>query len=165
MGICMGYMTFFQNTPLVVQIFFLYNVLPRLHILLSPFACGCLGLALYTGAFGAAVIESAIKAVPAGQLEASYSQGMTYLQSMRYIILPQAAKIALPPMTNQAVNLIKNSSTLAMIAGGDLMYRANSWASSNQYYVPSFIVTGLLYLALCLPLSKFAQNLEKKAAH
>ncbi|MDR3049570.1 MAG: amino acid ABC transporter permease [Elusimicrobiota bacterium] len=156
------YISFFQNTPLVVQIIFLYNVLPHLGIVFSPFICGCIGLSLYTGAFGATVIEAAILAVPKGQFEASYSQGMSYLQSMYHIILPQAAKIALPPMTNQTVNLIKNSSVLAMIAGGDLMYRADSWAGENLFYGPSFIITGLLYLSLCLPLSKFAQNLEKK---
>jgi putative glutamine transport system permease protein len=160
----LGFINFFQNTPLVVQLFFMYNVLPRFGLMLSPFACGCLGLSLYTGSFGASIVESAINAVPAGQKEAAYSQGMNYMTTMVYIILPQAVKIALPPLTNQAVNLIKNSSVLEMIAGGDLMYHADSWASDTQYYGPSFIVTGALYLALCLPLSKFAEHLQKKAA-
>jgi len=160
----LGFIDFFQNTPLVVQLFFMYNVLPRMGLMLSPFACGCLGLSLYTGAFGASIVESAINAVPQGQKEAAYSQGMNYIQTMFYIILPQAVKIALPPLTNQAVNLIKNSSLLEMIAGGDLMYHADSWASDTQYYGPSFVVTGLLYLALCLPLSKIAEHLQKKAA-
>lgn len=160
----LGFINFFQNTPLVVQLFFMYNVLPRFGLMLSPFACGCLGLSLYTGAFGASIVESAINAVPPGQREAAYSQGMNYMETMVYIILPQAVKIALPPLTNQAVNLIKNSSVLEMIAGGDLMYHADSWASDTQYYGPSFVVTGLLYLSLCLPLSKLAERLQKKAA-
>jgi len=171
----LGFINFFQNTPLVVQLFFMYNVLPRFGLMLSPFACGCLGLSLYTGAcclglslytgaFGASIVESAINAVPPGQKEAAYSQGMNYMETMVYIILPQAVKIALPPLTNQAVNLIKNSSVLEMIAGGDLMYHADSWASDTQYYGPSFVVTGLLYLSLCLPLSKLAERLQKKAA-
>ncbi len=158
----LGIINFFQNTPLLVQLFFMYNVLPRIGLMLSPFVCGCIGLSLYTGAFGASIVEAAIKAVPVGQKEAALSQGMGTFTTLIYIIFPQAIKTALPPLTNQAVNLIKNSSLLEMIAGGDLMYHADSWASDTQYYGPSFIVTGILYLILCLPLSKWAEHLEKK---
>jgi putative glutamine transport system permease protein len=66
-------------------------------------------------------------------------------------------------LTNQAIFLIKNTSVLAMVAGGDLMYRADSWASENLYYGPTYIVTGLLYLALCLPLSRLARRLEQRS--
>ena len=158
-----AYMSAFQNTPLVVQIFFLYNVLPRLNIMLTSFEVGFIGLSLYTGAFGAAIIEASIKAIPPQQTEAAQSQGFGYLQTMVLIVLPQAMKIALPPMANQAVNLIKNSSVMALIAGGELMYRADSWASDASVYGPTFIVTGLLYLSICLPLSKSVQRLERKA--
>jgi putative glutamine transport system permease protein len=161
--IAQGYMSAFQNTPLVVQIFFLYNVLPRVGIVLTPFAVGCIGLSLYTGSFGAAIIEASIKAVPHEQTEASLSQGFGYLQTMVLVILPQAMKIALPPMANQAVNLIKNSSVMALIAGGELMYRSDSWASESSVYGPTFIITGLLYLSVCLPLSKAVQKMERKA--
>ncbi|AEC02611.1 amino acid ABC transporter permease [Parasphaerochaeta coccoides] len=156
-----AYMSFFQNTPLVVQVLFLYNALPRIGIMLSSFAVGSIGLALYTGAFGGAVVEAAIRAVPKGQTEAALSQGFSHLQSMVMVIIPQAMRIALPPMANQLVNLIKNSSIMAMVAGGDLMYRSDSWASGNLYYGPSFIVTGLLYLALCLPLSLIVARFER----
>lgn len=156
------YMSLFQNTPLVVQIFFFYYVLPRLGVVLSPFTVGCLGLALYTGAFGCAVVEASILAIPKQQSEAAMSQGFSYLQTMLHVIIPQAMKIALPSMTNQAVNLIKNSSVLAMIAGGDLMYRSDSWASESAVYGPTFLVTGLLYLSICLPLSRMVKRLEAK---
>ena len=146
-------MSFFQNTPLVIQIFIYYNVLPKVGVRLGVVAIGVLGLALYTGAYAADIVRSAIKAVPTGQMEAAYSQGFSYLQTMRYIILPQAVKIGLPPMTNQAVNLIKNSSVLAVIAGGELMYRADSWSGSNLIYGPTFVMTGVLYLSICLPIS------------
>ena len=163
MKLSQGYISLFQNTPLVVQIFFLYNVLPHFAIVLPSFVVGCMGLALYTGAFGSSVIEASIKAVPSQQFEASFSQGFGFLQTMRLVILPQAMKIALPPMTNQAVNLIKNSSVMAMIAGGELMYRADSWSSETAVYGPTFLVTGLLYLSICLPLSKAVQRMEKRA--
>jgi len=77
--------------------------------------------------------------------------------------LPQASRIVLPPLTNQAVNLIKNTSVLAMVAGGDLMYRADSWSSNNIYYGPAYVVVGLLYLLLCLPLATLTRRLERKA--
>lgn len=156
------YMSLFQNTPLVVQIFFFYYVLPRMGVVLSPFSVGCLGLALYTGAFGIAVVEASILAIPKQQSEAAMSQGFSYLQTMSHVIIPQAMKIALPSLTNQAVNLIKNSSVLAMIAGGDLMYRTDSWASETAVYGPTFLVTGLLYLSICLPLSRLVKTLESK---
>ena len=162
-SICKGYMSFFQNTPLVIQIFVFYNVLPKLGIRLDVVTIGVMGLALYTGAYAADIVRSAIQAVPTGQMEAASSQGFNYLQSMYHIILPQAVKIGLPPMTNQAVNLIKNSSVLAVIAGGELMYCADSWSGSNLIYGPTFVMTGVLYLSICLPRSLLARWLEKRS--
>ena len=161
--LCRGYMSFFQNTPLVIQIFIYYNVLPKMGIRLDVVSIGVLGLALYTGAYAADIVHSAIKAVPTGQMEAAHSQGFNYLQSMYHIILPQAIKIGLPPMTNQAVNLIKNSSVLGVIAGGELMYCADSWSGSNLIYGPTFVMTGVLYLSICLPISLLARWLEKRS--
>ena len=162
-ALCKGYMSFFQNTPLVIQIFIFYNVLPKLGIRLDVVVIGVMGLALYTGAYAADIVRSAIKAVPTGQMEAAHSQGFSYLQAMVHIILPQAVKIGLPPMTNQAVNLIKNSSVLAVIAGGELMYCADSWSGSNLIYGPTFVMTGVLYLSICLPISLLARWLEKRS--
>lgn len=161
-SVCLAYINFFQNTPLLVQLLFMYNVLPRLNIMLSPFACGCLGLALYTGAFGASVVEAAVKAIPKGQTEAALSQGMSYLQALFLIVIPQAVKIAIPPMTNQCVNMIKNSATLTVVTAGELMYRADGWAAEYGCYTQSFFISAILYLILCLPLSKWSEYLEKK---
>jgi putative glutamine transport system permease protein len=83
--------------------------------------------------------------------------------SMFRVVLPQAVKIGLPPMANQAVNLIKNSSVMAVIAGGELMYAANSWGFDKLIYGPTFVLTGVLYLAICLPISLIARRLEKRS--
>ena len=104
-----------------------------------------------------------ILAIPRGQSEAGLSQGFTYFQTMRYIILPQAKRIILPNIANQSVSLIKNTSVLAMIAGGDLMYRADSWSGMNMYYGPTYLVTGVLYWLMCFPLTKYIKHLEKTA--
>lgn len=157
------YVEFFQNTPLVIQIFFLYNGLPYVGITLPVMAVGVLGVGIYHGAYIAEVFRAGIQAIPKGQREAALSQGLTYWEALRYIILPQAKKVVLPPLTNQAVYLIKNTSVMAMVAGGDLMYRADSWSSNNLYYGPAYVVTGLLYLLLCFPLAQLARHLERKA--
>ncbi len=157
------YVEFFQNTPLVIQIFFLYNGLPKINIVLPVFAVGVLGVGIYHGAYIAEVIRAGILAVPKGQKDAAYSQGFTYWGMMKHIVLPQARLVVLPPFTNQAVFLIKNTSVMAMVAGGDLMYCADSWSSANLFYGPAFVVTGLLYFILCFPLAKLARRLERKA--
>lgn len=157
------YVEFIQNTPLVVQIFFLYNGLPYLGVKLPVFTLGVLGIGVYHGAYMAEVVRAGIQAIPKGQREAAYSQGFTYWGTMQHIILPQAKRVVYPPLTNQAVSLIKNTSVMAIIAGGDLMYHADSWSSNNLYYGPAYVVTGLLYLAICLPLARYARKLELNA--
>jgi putative glutamine transport system permease protein len=154
------YVEVIQNTPLVIQIFFLFNALPYINIVLHVFTIGVLGVGVYHGAYIAEVVRAGIISTPKGQFEAAKSQGFSHTQTMRYIILPQTIKVIIPPLTNQLVNLIKNTSVLAMIAGGDLMYRADSWSSSNMYYAPAYVVTGVLYFILCYPLAIFARKLE-----
>lgn len=156
------YVEFIQNTPLVIQIFFLYNGLPYLGIMLPVFWVGMLGIGVYHGAYVAEVVRAGILSTPKGQFEAAYAQGFSYWGAMRYVILPQAKRMAYPPLTNLAVNLIKNTSVMAMVAGGELMYHADSWASSNLYYGSAYIITGLLYIALCLPLATYAKYLERR---
>jgi len=156
------YVEFIQNTPLVIQVFFLYHGLPHMGIMLPVFTVGMLGVGIYHGAYISEVVRAGIQAVPRGQHEAAYSQGFSYWEAMRYIILPQAKRMAYPPLTNQAVSLIKNTSVMAMVAGGELMYHADSWASSSLYYGPAYVVTGLLYIALCFPLATYARRLERK---
>jgi putative glutamine transport system permease protein len=155
------YVEFFQNTPLVIQIFFLYNALPYAGVVMDVFSIGLIGVGIYHGAYVAEVVRGGITAIPRGQREAARSQGFSYIQSMRWIILPQTVTIILPPLANQAVNLIKNTSVLALIAGGDLMYRADSWASNGTLsYGPAYLVTGVLYFLLCFPLVTWARRHE-----
>ncbi len=156
------YVEFIQNTPLVIQVFFLYHGLPHMGIMLPVFAVGVLGVGVYHGAYIAEVVRAGINSIHRGQMEAALSQGFSFWGAMRHVILPQAARLVLPPLTNQAVNLIKNTSVLAMIAGGDLMYHADSWSSDNLYYGPAYVAVGLLYLLLCLPLATLTRRLENK---
>ena len=130
---------------------------------LSKEQIGVIGLGIYTGAYISEVVRTGISSIPKGQTEAALSQGFTHLQAMRYIILPQSVKIALPPLVNQMVALIKNASVLAMIAGGDLMYRSNAWASNGTLsYGPAYLTCGILFFCICFPLTYFAKRYERK---
>jgi aspartate/glutamate/glutamine transport system permease protein len=157
-----GYVSLIQNTPLVIQVFFLYHGVPHLGLMLPVFSIGVIAISIYHGAYVAEVVRAGIEAVPRGQHEAAYSQGFTYWGTMRHIVLPQARRVMYPALTNQAVSLIKNTSVLAMVAGGELMYQADSWSSTSLAYGPTYVVTGLLYLSLCLPLALYARRLEHR---
>ncbi|EAJ7576514.1 amino acid ABC transporter permease [Campylobacter upsaliensis] len=156
------YVEIFQNTPLVIQIFFLYYGLPHLGINLDLFVIGVLGIGAYHGAYVSEVVRSGILAVPKGQFEASASQGFTYTQQMRYIIVPQTIKIILPPMSNQMINLIKNTSVLLIVGGVELMSTADSYAADYGNYAPAYIFAAFLYFIVCYPLAYFAKFYEEK---
>lgn len=164
------YVEFFQNTPLLVQVFFYYNGLPIVlkallnvakPVRISKVILGVMGVGIYHGAYIAEVIRTGIEAVPKGQHEAAHSQGFTTVQAMRYIILPQTLKIIMPPLANQALNLIKNTSVLALIAGADLMYRADCYASDKSC-LQGYILCAILYFIICFPLAMLARHLEHR---
>ena len=112
---------------------------------IAPFALGALGVGLYHAAYVAEVIRTGIEAVPRGQMEAAQSQGFSRLQTYAYIVLPQTFKIILPPLCNQALNLVKNTSVLALVAGGDLMYRSDNFVSLYGF-LQGYIVCCLMLL-------------------
>ncbi|MDF7639324.1 amino acid ABC transporter permease [Lactobacillus sp. ESL0791] len=159
-----AYVEIFRNIPLLVITMFFYLVIPMYVVKINGFTAGTIGLTLYTSAFIAETIRSGIQSVSKGQMEGARSTGMTYWQAMRYIILPQAFKIVIPPLGNQFINLVKNSSVLAFVAGFDLMYQANSIASITFDTINSYLVVGVLYLIITLPLSYYMRYLEKKVA-
>jgi putative glutamine transport system permease protein len=158
-----AYVEFFRNTPLMIQILFFYVGLPTIKIELPTFWVGSLGLSIYTSSFIAEAIRAGIRSVPRGQMEAARSSGLTYIQAMRYVILPQAFKLVIPPLGNQFLNLVKNSSVLAIIAGGDLLYAADV-AGTEFDITPIYLFVGLLYLVLTIPLSLLVNYLEKRWA-
>ena len=157
------YVEFFQNTPLVLQALFMYYGLVMAGVRLSKVTIGVISVGLYHGAYISEVVRAGIQSISKGQSEAAASQGFTHVQAMRLIILPQTIRVILPPLANQVVNLIKNTSVLAMIAGGDLMYRSNAWASNGTLsYGPAYLVCGVLYFILCFPLTVLARRYEER---
>ena len=159
------YVEFIQNTPVLLQICFLYYALAFSGKSMGIIFTGIISLGIYTGAYMAEVIRAGIEAVPKGQFEAAASQGFHYVGQMYYIILPQSIKIILPPMINQVVNLIKNTSCLYIIGGADLIsltYSFVTGANTGGAYAPAYLVSGALFFIICFPLSKMASTWETR---
>lgn len=168
-GISRIYVELIQNTPLLLQICFLYYALAFSGHSLGIIVTGILSVGIYHGAYTAEVVRAGIEAIPQGQFEAAASQGFGYIGKIYYIILPQSIKIILPPMVNQIVNLIKNTSCLYIIGGTDLIsltYSFVTGASTGGAYAPAYLVSGVLFFIICFPLSKLASvwenNLKKR---
>lgn len=155
------YIEVVRNIPLLVITMFFYVVIANI-VKISGFAAGALGLTLYTSAFIAETVRAGINAVPKGQLEGAMSNGLSWWQGMRYVVLPQAFKLVIPPLGNQFINLIKNSSVLAFVAGMDLMYQANMISQETFDTFGPFIIVGIFYLILTMPMSYYMRYLEAK---
>jgi polar amino acid transport system permease protein len=154
-----GYLEFFRNTPLLVQIFFWYfgsyKILPTAvnDWLVSTnfeFASAVIALTIYTSAFIAEDIRSGVLSIPKEQMEAARSSGFSYLRSMRYIILPQAVRITVPPLINQFLNIVKNSSLAMTIGVAELTYQARQVESYTFKGFEAFTAATLVYLAMSL---------------
>ncbi len=162
-GISRVYVELIQNTPLVLQLCFLYYALAFSGNSMGIITTGTISLGFYQGAYMSEVVRAGIGSIPKGQFEAAESQGFNYIGKMYYVILPQSIKIILPPMANQVVNLIKNTSCLYIIGGADLIsltYSFVTGASTGGAYAPAYLVTGLLFFIVCFPLSTLASTWE-----
>lgn len=159
------YVEVIQNTPLLLQLCVFYYVLAFSGYKVSILFAGIISLGVYHGAYMAEVFRAGISSIPKGQFEAATSQGFNYVQRMYYIILPQSIKIILPPMVNQVVNLIKNTSCLYIIGGSDLIsltYNFVTGSTTGGAYAPAYIVCGILFFIICFPLSTLATVWESR---
>nr|MDH3077650.1 amino acid ABC transporter permease [Bacillus velezensis] len=157
-----AYVEFIRNIPLLLITFVFYFGLPNAGLRLDGFQAGTIALTIYTSAFIAEAIRAGIQTVSKGQMEAARSSGFTYSQAMRYVILPQAVKIVIPPLGNQFLNLVKNSSILGVVAGLDLMYQADLVSSSTLVVFDVYIFVALFYLIVTIPLSIGVHYLERR---
>ena len=154
-----AYLEFFRNTPLLVQIFFWYfgsyKILPMvvndwLNSMNFEFAAAVIALTIYPSAFIAEDIRSGVRSIPKEQMEAARSSGFSYLKSMYYIILPQAVRLTIPPLINQFLNLMKNSSLAMTIGVAELTYQARQVESYTFKGFEAFTAATLVYLGLSL---------------
>jgi polar amino acid transport system permease protein len=167
----LGYLEFFRNTPLLVQIFFWYfgsyKVLPKavndwLAAANFEFAAAVIALTIYTSAFIAEDIRSGVLAIPREQMEAARSSGFSYLRSMQYIILPQAVRISVPPLVNQFLNLTKNSSLAMTIGVAELTYQARQVESYTFKGFEAFTAATVVYVAMSFVITALVNLYSKK---
>ena len=158
------YVELFQNTPYLIVVLFMYHGLATAGLVLSAMGAGVLGLSLYSAAYMAEAIRSGIRSIHRGQWDAARVSGLSYLQTMRRVVLPQGLVYALPPLTNQWVRLVKNTSILAVIAGGDLLYQTNMLVAQTYVVFEFYLVVAAVYLVITVPLSRAAEVLERRIA-
>ena len=156
------YVEFFQGTPLLMQLFMLFFGVALFGIEISPWMAASLALTFWTSAFLTEIWRGCVESVPKGQWEAGASVALTYLEQMRYVILPQALRIAVPPTVGFSVQVIKGTA-LASIIGFVELTRAGTMIN-NATFRPFLVysIVGLIYFALCYPLSLLAKSLERR---
>jgi L-cystine transport system permease protein len=157
-----SYISFMRGVPILVFLFLLYFGFPVIGIEFSAVTAAILGFSLHSAGYLAEINRSVIASVDKGQWEASASLGMSYWQTMRRIILPQAIKIAIPPLSNVFLDLIKGTSLAAMITVPELFQKAKIVGGREFDYMTMYIVVALVYWGICSVISYFQNYLETK---
>ncbi len=155
------YTWIFRGTPLMLQLFFVYYGLPVLGITLSPFSAAAITFIVNYAAYLTEIVRSGIESVDKGQYEASRVLGLTYYQTMKRIILPQAIRRVLPALTNEAITLVKDTAIVSVIGLGEILRNAKEIVSREFTIVP-FIIAGILYLIISSVVVTVFKNLENK---
>lgn len=159
-----AYVELFRGTPLLMQLFFVYFGLPMLGIDVDKFWAAFSAISLYTGAYVAEVLRAGVEAVPKGQVEAATALGLSFFQRLWYIIRIQALRVALPPLVGVYVAVIKDTSLATVIGYNELMRRAMELVLQYGKPLEVLLTVGCLYFAICFPISKFSEWLERRLA-
>lgn len=157
------YVEFFRGTSALVQLFWLFFVLPGFGISMEPFTVAVLGLGLNVGAYGAEVVRGAIQGVHRGQWEATTALNMTRLQALRRVILPQAFVAMIPPWGNLFIELLKSTALVSLITMSDLAFKAKTMNDTTLRTITIFTLALLMYLVLSLSITIGMRWLERKA--
>lgn len=159
------YVWLIRGTPLLVQLFLIFYGLPSAGIVLDAFTAAVIGFTLNIGAYSSEIIRATLAAIPKGQWEAAYSIGMNWTQMMWRVILPQAARIAVPPLSNTFISLVKDMSLAAAVTVPELFQAAQRLASVTYEPLILYIETALIYLMFSSVLSTLQDRLEQRLAH
>lgn len=156
------YVWVIRGTPLLVQLFVVFYGMPNIGILIDPFPAAVIVFSINEGAYMAEIIRAALESVPAGQMEAGRCVGMTYLQTMRRIILPQAMRTAFPSLSNSLISMIKDTSLAANITVTEMFMATQRIVARTYEPLALYIEVGLIYLLFCTVLTKLQSVGEKK---
>lgn len=150
---CRFYIWVIRGTPLLVQLFVVFYGLPRVGVVIEPFAAAILVFSINEGAYAAEIVRAALESVPAGQLEAGYCVGMSYLQVIRRIVLPQALRTAFPSLANSLIAMLKDTSLVSVVTVTEMMMATKQ--INAIYYEPLalYLETAFIYLMFCTVLT------------
>lgn len=144
-----AYVEFFRNVPLLIVLYFVYFMMPAIGVRLSPFQAGLLGMTLHYGAYMTEIVRAGLIAIAFGQYEAGHSQGMTSLQILRYIVMPQVFRTIYPPLGNQLIQIILGSSLCSAIAVIDIASWMQTAGAASFRYFETFAIAAIVYFVLC----------------
>ena len=157
------YVDFFRGTPLLVQIFLVYFALPVITgQRVDPFVAAIGSCGINSGAYVAEIFRAGIQSIDKGQMEAGRSLGMTWVQTMRYIIVPQAFKRVIPPLGNEFIALLKDSSLVSVIGFEELTRRGQLIIAKTYGSLEIWLSVAVIYLAMTLTISRFVAYLERR---
>jgi L-cystine transport system permease protein len=161
-GVARFYVSVIRGTPLLVQLFVIFYGLPSLGVKLEPWPSAIIAFSLNVGGYAAEVIRAAILSVPKGQWEAGHTIGMSRPQTLVRIILPQAARVSVPPLSNTFISLVKDTSLASLILVTELFRNAQQIAAFSQEFMILYLESALVYWVICLALSTGQSALERR---
>jgi polar amino acid transport system permease protein len=147
-GLCTAYVSFIRGTPLLVQLFIWFFGLPHFGLNFPAFFCGIVGMGIYSGAYVSEIVRGAIQSIERGQMEAARSIGMPYRMAMREIVIPQAFVRMIPPLGNEFIALIKNSSLVSLLTIADLMHEGQKIISTSYRSLEVYLAVAVVYFVL-----------------
>ena len=160
-GMCRAYIEFVRGIPALALLFLIYYGLVPLGIIVDSFSAAVIGLGMNQGAYLAEVFRGGIEALHKGQREAALAVGMTPAKAYRYIIMPQAVRIVLPPLLNMLIILLKDSSVCSLISTPELMLRAKDLASMSFLPMHAYLLAGLIYFIMSLMTRRVEKRLRR----
>ena len=161
-GLARLYISVIRGTPLLVQLFIIFYALPQFGIKINPFPAAIIAFSLNVGGYAAEIIRSAVQSLPRGQWEAASTVGMDYATTLRRVILPQAARTAVPPLSNTLISLVKDTSLASTILVTELLRQAQIAAAPTFQFFAMYGVAALYYWVICLALSAVQSRTETR---
>ncbi|MCA0306644.1 MAG: amino acid ABC transporter permease [Actinobacteria bacterium] len=157
-----GYISVIRGTPLLVQLYIIFFALPSLGVVIDPFPSAVIAFSMNVGGYAAEAIRGSILAVPRGQWEAASTVGLSYATTLRRVILPQAARVAVPPLSNTFISLVKDTSLASSIMVTELLRRAQEIAAPSYEFLALYTLAAVIYWVICTALSFAQQRLERR---
>jgi cystine transport system permease protein len=161
-GIARAYVSVIRGTPLLVQLFVIFYGLPSVGVTIDPWPSAIIAFSANVGGYAAEVIRAAIQSVPKGQWEAAHMIGMSNRLALRRIILPQAARVSVPPLSNTFISLVKDTSLASLILVTELFRQAQEIAAFSQEFMVLYMEAAVVYWVVCLVLSSGQSVLENR---